>query len=73
MRASVRLLLFLAIASSAACGPTVDLTKGLQVAVVDSGWYDLAATNVCWTYRSGTQIAVHDWTCYPNCDATQWC
>ena len=45
MRASVRLLLFLAIASSAACGPTVDLTKGLQVAVVDSGWYDLGIVN----------------------------
>ena len=45
MRASVRLLLFLAIASSAACGPTVDLTQGLQVAVVDSGWYDLGIVN----------------------------
>jgi hypothetical protein len=41
MRASVRLLLLLALASTAACGPTVDLTKGLQVTVVNSGWYDL--------------------------------
>ena len=45
MRASARLLLFVAIASSAACGPTVDLTKGLEVTVVNSGWYDLGIVN----------------------------
>jgi hypothetical protein len=45
MRASARLLLCLAIVSSAACGPTVDLTKGLQVTVADSGWYDLGIVN----------------------------
>lgn len=45
MRASVRLLLLLALASSAACGPTVDLTKGLQVTVVNSGWFDLGIVN----------------------------
>jgi hypothetical protein len=45
MRASVRLLLILALASSAACGPNVDLTKGLQVTVVDSGWFDLGIVN----------------------------
>ena len=45
MRASARLLLFLAIVSSAACGPTVDLTKGLQVSTVNSGWYDLGIVN----------------------------
>ena len=45
MRASARLLLFLALMSSAACGPTVDLTKGLQVNVVGSGWYDLGIVN----------------------------
>ncbi len=45
MRASVRLLLLLAIVSSAACGPTVDLTKGLEVTVVNSGWYDLGIVN----------------------------
>jgi hypothetical protein len=45
MRASVRLLLLLALASSAACGPTVDLTKGLEVTVVNSGWYDLGIVN----------------------------
>jgi len=45
MRASARLLLFLAIVSSAACGPTVDLTKGLHVSIVNSGWYDLGIVN----------------------------
>ena len=45
MRACVRLLLLLAIASSAACGPTVDLTKALEVKVVKSGWYDLGIVN----------------------------
>src|SRR3954468_1112530 len=45
MRASARLLLLLALVSSAACGPTVDLTKGLQVTVVNSGWYDLGIVN----------------------------
>src|SRR5437764_12456127 len=45
MRASARLLLLFALVSSAACGPTVDLTKGLQVTVVNSGWYDLGIVN----------------------------
>ena len=45
MRASARLLSFLALVSSVACGPTVDLTKGLQVNVVGSGWYDLGIVN----------------------------
>jgi hypothetical protein len=45
MRASVRLLLLLVFASTAACGPTIDLTKGLEVAVVNSGWYDLGIVN----------------------------
>src|SRR3954471_17750128 len=45
MRPLVRLLLLFAFVSSAACGPTVDLTKGLQVDVVDSGWYDLGIVN----------------------------
>jgi hypothetical protein len=45
MRASARLLLILAIVSSAACAPTVDLTKGLQVTIVNSGWYDLGIVN----------------------------
>jgi hypothetical protein len=45
MRASARLLLILAIVSSAACGPTIDLTKGLQVSIVNSGWYDVGIVN----------------------------
>jgi hypothetical protein len=45
MRASVRLLILLALTMSVACGPTVDLTKGLQVAIVNSGWYDLGIVN----------------------------
>ena len=45
MRASVRLLVFLALVSAVACGPTVDLTKGLQVTIVNSGWYDLGIVN----------------------------
>jgi hypothetical protein len=45
MRATARLLLLLAIVSSAACGPTVDLTKGLQVNIVNTGWYDLGIVN----------------------------
>ena len=45
MRAPVRLLLLLALVSTAACGPTVDLTKGLEVTVVNSGWFDLGIVN----------------------------
>jgi hypothetical protein len=45
MRASVRLLLLLALLPSVSCGPTVDLTKGLAVAIVNSGWYDLGIVN----------------------------
>lgn len=45
MRACVRLLLLLTIVSSVACGPTVDLTKGLQVTIINSGWYDLGIVN----------------------------
>jgi hypothetical protein len=45
MRASVRLLLFLTLLTFAACGPTVDLTKGLVVAITSTGWYDLGIVN----------------------------
>jgi hypothetical protein len=45
MRALVRLLLSAAVVSAAACGPTVDLTKGVQVTIVDSGWYDVGIVN----------------------------
>ena len=36
-----RPLLLLAFVSSAACGPTVDLTKSLQVDILNTGWFDL--------------------------------
>src|SRR4249920_675629 len=45
MRASVRLLLFLPLLSWTACGPTVDLRKGLTVTITNSGWYDLGIVN----------------------------
>jgi hypothetical protein len=45
MRACLRLLLLLVITASVACGPTVDLTKGVEVAVLNSGWYDLGIVN----------------------------
>jgi hypothetical protein len=45
MRALVRLLSLVAIVSCAGCGPAVDLTKGLQVTVVSSGWFDLGIVN----------------------------
>ena len=44
MRARVRLLLLLALVS-AGCGPTVDLTKGLEVTVVNTGWFDAGIVN----------------------------
>lgn len=43
MRASV-LALFLTLVSLA-CGPTVDLTKGLEIIIVNSGWYDAGIVN----------------------------
>src|SRR5437879_13902514 len=45
MRALVRLLVSAAAASAVACGPAVDLTKGLQVTVVNTGWYDVGIVN----------------------------
>ena len=45
MRALVRLLLSAAVVSAAACGPAVDLTKGLEVAIISSGWYDAGIVN----------------------------
>jgi hypothetical protein len=45
MRASVRLLLLLTSVSVAGCGPTVDLKKGLQVTILDSGWFDAGIVN----------------------------
>lgn len=31
--------------TAAACGPTVDLTKGIQVTIVGTGWYDAGIVN----------------------------
>src|SRR5712692_7757602 len=45
MRALVRLLSLVVFVSCAGCGPDVDLTKGLQVAILNSGWYDLGIVN----------------------------
>jgi hypothetical protein len=44
MRRFVRLLLILAIACSG-CGPAIDLTKGLQVEIVSTGWFDAGIVN----------------------------
>ena len=40
MRASARLLFILALAVSSACGKPVDLTKGLLIQNVSTGWFD---------------------------------
>ena len=29
----------------AGCGPTIDLTQGLQVTIVETGWYDMGVIN----------------------------
>ena len=44
MRASARLLLILAVACSG-CGPAVDLTKGVQVEILSTGWFDAGIIN----------------------------
>jgi hypothetical protein len=31
--------------ATSSCGPTVDLAKGLQVTIVDTGWYDAGIVN----------------------------
>jgi hypothetical protein len=40
-----RLLLLLAWVSAVGCGPTVDLTKGLQVEILNTGWFDAGIVN----------------------------
>ena len=45
VRAFAGFLLVLAFLSSAGCGPTVDLTKGLQVDIINTGWFDLGIVN----------------------------
>ena len=44
MRASLWVV-FLAALATASCGPTVDLTKGLQVVDVSTGWWDAGVVN----------------------------
>jgi hypothetical protein len=45
MRAFIRLLLFPVLLACAGCGPKVDLTKGLQLEVVGTGWFDAGIVN----------------------------
>jgi|SRR5436309_7359806 len=42
MRLSVSVLLLFV---SVACGPTVDLSKGLKLDIVDTGWFDAGIVN----------------------------
>jgi len=44
MRASLWVV-FLAVLATASCGPTVDLTKGIQVVDVSTGWWDAGVVN----------------------------
>jgi hypothetical protein len=45
MRALVRLLPLGVCLSLIGCGPAVDLTKGLEVTIVSTGWFDLGIVN----------------------------
>jgi hypothetical protein len=45
MRALKTSVLLLAVGAAACGGPTVDLTKSLQIDVVESGWYDAGIVN----------------------------
>ena len=45
MRALVRPVLLLVCIVATGCAPAVDLTKGLQVTIVNSGWYDVGIIN----------------------------
>src|SRR5438445_11074064 len=47
MPALARLLSLIAFVfvSSVGCGPAVDLTKGLQVTILNSGWFDVGIVN----------------------------
>jgi hypothetical protein len=45
MRALVRVVLPLVSVCVAACGPTVDLTQGLHVDILDTGWFDAGIVN----------------------------
>lgn len=45
MRARVLSVLLLVSLSGTGCGPAVDLTKGLEVSILNSGWYDVGIVN----------------------------
>jgi len=45
LRAYGRLLIFAALFPSVSCGPTVDLTKGIAINVLTTGWYDAGIVN----------------------------
>ena len=45
MRAFLCLMLVPVLLASAACGPPVDLTKGLQLSVTGTGWFDAGIVN----------------------------
>jgi len=45
MRALRRWCILAALVTVSACGPTVDLAHGLQVTVLDTGWYDMGIVN----------------------------
>jgi hypothetical protein len=40
-----RLLILASLVMSAGCGPTIDVSKGLEVTLVNSGWYDAGIVN----------------------------
>jgi hypothetical protein len=45
VRTALARLVLLVSVTAAACGPTVDLTKGLKVNVLETGWYDAGIIN----------------------------
>jgi len=45
LRAYGRLLIFAALVVTTGCGPTVDLTKGITINVLKTGWYDAGIVN----------------------------
>ena len=45
MCARVRIAWALTAVLAGACGPTVDVTRGLQITILDSGWYDDGIVN----------------------------
>jgi hypothetical protein len=45
MRGPLRLLVLAAALAPAGCGPTVDLSQGLQVLDVSTGWHDAGLSN----------------------------